>query len=132
MNRTRLLNYLSPSATAYVFKNIFDEYTYQPAPLSPSPTQDSEQPNNVTFEIQINTLIECLNIFGSGGISHPISGTRHKKWRKDDGGNSDGEDDHGNRNAGPIDKYFGVGGPEKRTSMRMSYVGIGHPLTLLV
>ena len=138
------------TATAYINADIFDEYTYTaPHPRSrrrhrsPSGSCSPRAENfdddeageaNVAFEIPLNTLIECLNIFGTAG---PVSNSsansisNMKKWRRadddDDGGF--GEEREGRR--GPIDNYFG-GKDEKRTGMRMSFVGAGYPLTLLM
>jgi cell cycle checkpoint protein len=112
---------------------MFDEFNYHPeAPQGGSQQPQSQQhedpqsDNDVTkFEIPLNTLIECMNIFGSSGIS---ATSKSKKWRKkghDDGG-QDNDDD---RRTGPLHNFFSS---EKGTSMRMSYRGSGHPLTLFM
>ncbi|TFY79898.1 hypothetical protein EWM64_g4118 [Hericium alpestre] len=129
------------SATAYVFADIFDEYIYTPppAPASPPstpsssltpppvPASQSDTPPTV-LEVPLGTLIECLNIFGTAGAG--ASGAKHKKWRKagDDDGDAHDDEGHGGR----IENFFGPAGGEKRTGMRLSYAGEGHPLTLLV
>lgn len=111
--------------TAYVFQDMFEEYTYQPEPpqtqsSTPRPRTDTEI---TAFEIQLNTLLECLNIFGTAGSA---TSSKTKKWRKngDDTGGDNVNDD------GPIDRYFASG--EKGTAMRMSYSGSGYPLTLFM
>jgi cell cycle checkpoint protein len=89
----------------------------------------------VTFEIQLNILIDCLNIFGTAGNPNPSFGSTHKKWRRadrDDGPNHSDDDGRDGRQTGPIDRYFVSGGSEKKTGMRMTYVGAGYPLTLLM
>ncbi|KAG7453030.1 Rad1-domain-containing protein [Guyanagaster necrorhizus] len=118
--------------TAYIFSDVFDEYEYNSE--SPGSTQDSaDDEDNAAFEVPLNTLIECLNIFGTaGGTNYNASGGgRHNRWKKvgdnDDG--DDGDDDDGGR--GKIQQFFG-GSSEKRTGMRMSYAGAGYPLTLLL
>lgn len=90
--------------------------------------------DNAAFEIPLNTLIECLNIFGTAGPASTTSTAgKYKKWRKagddsdDDDGRSNGANTSGARG---IESYFG--GSEKRTGMRMTYVGAGYPLTLLM
>lgn len=149
----RLIYLMSPLlGTAFVFADIFDEYEYhpeitssQPAPSTPNANRDQEideEEVNAALEIPLNTLIECLNIFGTaGGASGPSEG-RYRKWRKgdesDDGGDdSDGEGGKGKGKRGGgaggrgLDFFFG-GGSDKRTGMRMSYAGAGHPLVLLL
>ncbi|KAK0478044.1 Rad1/Rec1/Rad17 [Armillaria luteobubalina] len=121
--------------TAYIFSDVFDEYEYNSE--LPSSTQDSaddEDAENTAFEVPLNTLIECLNIFGTaGGANYNASGSgRYTRWKKV-GDNDDGDDlqddDDGGR--GRMQQFFG-GSSEKRTGMRMSYAGAGYPLTLLL
>lgn len=138
--------------TAFIFADIFDEYAYHsesPPQLQSSDSQDvAEEGDNAAFEIPLNTLIECLNIFGTAGGAPSASGSgasgKYKKWKRagddsdqdrhnDDG---DGGRDKGWRPgsggaSGGIEQYFS-GGSEKRTGMRMSYAGAGYPLTLLM
>ena len=113
-------------ATAFVFKDMFEEYTYHPEAPQPAsqPGSDSQQPtiNNAAFEIPLNTLIECLNIFGTPSVS---TASKTKKWKQN---TEDGGMDYGNDRAGPLDRYFHPS--DKGTAMRMSYGGIGYPLTL--
>lgn len=118
------------SATAYIFADIFDEYDYH-SEAAPSQQSQDDGVDNIAFEIPLNTLIECLNIFGTAG-THPSSTTSGaKRWKKqgEDKG-SDEEGDDGNKRRG-IAQYFGAG-PEKSTGMRLTYEGAGFPLTLLM
>lgn len=131
----------SIAATAYVFSDIFDEYSYTLPPVSASQTapsqagseSDPEDPATA-LEIPLTTLIECLNIFGTAGPSAASTASKTKKWHRaeneqdpGDGGAS-GETGSGK---GRIDSFFSAGG-EKKTGMRMSYEGAGYPLTMLV
>ncbi|KAJ7778625.1 Rad1/Rec1/Rad17 [Mycena maculata] len=133
--------------TAYIFANIFDEYTYNsetpPVPQD-SQTLDPEEEDNAAFEIPLNTLIECLNIFGTAGSSAPSAGSgnvtgKYKKWKKGgDDSDQEGDDDTGSRRQSNgtgstrgIDSYFG-NASDKGTGMRMTYAGSGYPLTLLI
>ncbi|KAF9654082.1 Rad1-domain-containing protein [Thelephora ganbajun] len=112
-------------ATAFVFKDMFEEYTYHPEPLQlqSQPAQGSQQTiNSVAFEIPLNTLIECLNIFGTSSVS---TASKTKKWKQNA---EDGGMEYDNDRTGPLDRYFPSSG--KGTAMRMSYDGTGHPLTL--
>lgn len=131
------------AATAYVFSDIFDEYTYTPPSLSasqPAPSQgdaDAEAEDTATaLEIPLSTLIECLNIFGTAGASAASAASKAKKWHRADDepelGDAGGGGSGGMSNGrGRIDQFFSAGG-EKKTGMRMSYEGPGYPLTLLV
>ena len=105
---------MDPLATAFVFKDVFEEYAYHP--------EASQTINNAAFEIHPNTLIECLNIFGTSAIS---TSSKTKKWKQNA---EDGGMDYGSDRTGPLDKYFPSS--DKGTAMRMSYGGAGYPLTL--
>ncbi|KAL6308005.1 Rad1/Rec1/Rad17 [Sparassis latifolia] len=128
--------------TAYIFRDVFDDYTYNPEALSSS--QDSsqkededEEQRNTAFEIPLNTFIECLNVFGTaGGVA---TTPKFRQWRRDDDLDRDERNDD---EAGPsdrarskasgnarIDQFFDS---EKGTGMRMSYAGAGYPLSMLV
>lgn len=133
--------------TAYITSDIFDEYKYSPPsrrspPAPPSSSQaedsdyepDSNSADSSAFEIPLNTIIECLNIFGTAGpvsngsnISGGANG-KQRKWRRaDDDSGNEAED-----RRGPLDNYVWSRKDEKRTGMRMSFAGAGYPLTLLM
>ncbi|KAJ7221667.1 Rad1/Rec1/Rad17, partial [Mycena pura] len=130
--------------TAYIFADIFDEYIYHPDPstsVALSQNSDDDE-DNAVFEIPLNTLIECLNIFGTAGASSGSAaggggGTgRYTKWKRagDDSDQEAGGDDdrrRSNANTRGIDQYFGSAS-DKGTGMRMTYAGSGFPLTLLI
>ncbi|KAJ7243420.1 Rad1/Rec1/Rad17 [Mycena haematopus] len=133
-------------ATAYIFSHVFDEYTYNSeTPTAPrdSQTSDPEEEDNSAFEIPLNTLIECLNIFGTAGSSGAGVGNatgKYNKWKRaEDGSDQERDDDNGrgrrssNGTGGPrgLDNYFSSAS-DKGTGMRMSYAGSGFPLTLLI
>lgn len=101
-------------------------------------------PENAAFEIPLNTLIECLNIFGTAGPStgnlgaaSESAGGGRGKGRVRGGGNAwqrapnddneSGEEGQGRRG---LETFFG--GAEKKTGMRLSYPGGGYPLTLIM
>ena len=155
--------------TAFIFSEVFDEYTYhaepsprtarppksirnQADPNASGPESDSEnvedkaqaeELDNAAFEIPLNTLIECLNIFGTAGAMNTMTaisgssgsggpssdGKQAKRWRRAGGGDSDGEGRAAGRG---LEAYFGPGTGEKRTGMRLSYSGAGYPLTLIM
>ncbi|KAK2460638.1 hypothetical protein APHAL10511_007108 [Amanita phalloides] len=127
--------------TAFIFATLFDEYAFLHARCGEA--MDSSQAteiDNMAFEIPLNTVIECLNIFGSAGMSSSAGGS-YKAWKTTDGEpeNDEGENDNdrnkqrrdGVRSGRGIESYFG-GGSEKRTSMRLSYAGPGYPLTFIL
>jgi cell cycle checkpoint protein len=129
-------------ATAYVFADMFDEYAYRPPPIPTS--SQSQSPHSTpksapelattTFELPLNTLVECLNLFGTAGAPNPsntISKARTTRFRNDHGGDDDEGGGDGDRR-GPMDKLFGAPGSDKSTGMRLSFAGAGHPLTLLM
>ena len=96
----------------------------------PRRDEDEEEPDNTAFEIPLNTLIECLNVFGTAGPSTSMtsSGGKGRGWYRN---NADSDhEDRGERRRDGLEAFFG--GQEKRTSMRMSYLGAGYPLTLIM
>ena len=156
--------------TAFIFSEVFDEYAYHsetphPLPRAAKPQKskrsqtepnasgtesdseneenNAEELDNAAFEIPLNTLIECLNIFGtagpinamaaisgsSGGGGAPSNSKQAKKWRRVGDGDSDSEGRAGGRG---LEAYFGPSAGEKRTGMRLSYPGAGYPLTLIM
>ncbi|KAF7985018.1 hypothetical protein HWV62_10018 [Athelia sp. TMB] len=143
-------------ATAFAKTEIFDEFTYTHPPSEPhSPSQrqrranlsqdsmvddqphpdvDDAEKESTAFEIPLNTLIECLNIFGTAGpLPAASAGTTKRKWKRAGEGGDDMDRDDGNeRVRGPMDTFFGGGKDDKRTGMRMSFQGPGYPLTLLI
>ncbi|KAG7086489.1 hypothetical protein E1B28_002438 [Marasmius oreades] len=141
--------------TAYIFSDVFDEYEYHSESLKtrslqhPQSQQDEEDIDieNTAFEIQLNTLIECLNIFGTaGGTGSSGSGKRVQLKQDDEEESSDNQGDNNERNGFRRQsngrKKTGQGGntsldlffnrSDRRTSMRMTYLGEGSPLTLLI
>jgi cell cycle checkpoint protein len=147
------------TAMAFINADIFDEYTYTPSPSSrtnrhlhrsrssssPPSSQtensdedkdeDKDEEPSVAFEIPLNTLIDCLNIFGTAGsfsTSSASSSSNKKRWRRADDDDDGGFGEEREARRGPIDNYFSGGKDEKRTGMRMSFAGAGYPLILLM
>lgn len=131
-------------ATSYIYSDHFDEWNYSAEISGPASSQLSDphvDPSTITFEIPLNTLIECLNIYGTAGMSAAGSNSSHRKWRRE--GDRSDDERYGERRDGRqqargagnvpasnrIDQYFG-GGSDKGTRARLSYAGSGHPLTL--
>ncbi len=82
--------------------------------------------DNVAFEIPLNTVIDCLNIFGTAGPAPSNTNKDNKRWKKRNGGSDNDSGDEGRR-IEPISA-----GTEKHTGLRMTYAGRGYPLTLLM
>lgn len=126
--------YHASTATSYIYPDHFDEWSYNVDGLEAAPSQLSAPDvdrESTTLEIPLNTLIECLNIFGTANISSSSTSSKHKKWRRASDGSDDERGEEGRpANANRLDQYFGSN--EKRTSMRLSYAGPGHPLTLIL
>lgn len=122
-------------ATSYIYADHFDEWAFDVDNLQAAPSQLSAPDidrHATSFEIPLNTLLECLNIFGTANMSSSSStGSKHKRWRRADDASDDERGDEGRRpNVNRIDQHFG--GNEKRTSMRLTYAGPGHALTLVL
>ncbi|CBQ73788.1 exonuclease REC1 [Sporisorium reilianum SRZ2] len=104
-----------------------------------------DEPESVSFEVNLQTWISCLNIFGGVGPSRPHSNTSsHSGSRQDQAGaSSNGRAYHRTRD-GTVDPYGADRGASvergldrnafpaatKSTRMRLSYEGHGHPLVL--
>lgn len=134
------------TATSYIYRDHFDEWSYSPdhsnsRPVQQTPDRDRD---STTFEVPLTTLIECLGVFGTANLSSHSSAPKPKKWRREgDASDEERGDAKGKGRGAPsgnrqqpnaphgLEHFFG-GGNEKRTSMRLSYAGPGHPLTLLL
>ena len=77
------------------------------------------------FDVNLNTLIDCLTIYGIYvSMSSSTGGTWKSRKR---------EGDEEERVQGPMDDFLAsLGSKRRKTSMRMSYTGEGYPLKLLL
>ncbi|KAF9444331.1 Rad1-domain-containing protein [Macrolepiota fuliginosa MF-IS2] len=126
------------TATAFIFSDIFDEYIYHSENQQNDNLMESSQGellDNTMFEVSLNTLIDCLNIFGTGGPTSSGTGGSggNKRWRKQGEGsdNESGEENEA-RGRGRRIEPISTTGSEKHTGMHMTYAGGGYPLTLLI
>jgi cell cycle checkpoint protein len=123
-------------AAAWIFSDIFDEYVYNPENPSNDDVMQStqdERTESTSFEMPLNTVIECLNIFGTAASSGGGGSGGKKGWKRQ-GEDSDNEsgDENGIRPRGNRIEPLNPHASEKHTGMRLTYVGAGHPLTLLM
>lgn len=133
----RMFPSVSPG-TAFIFSDIFDEYVYRSEhpqnggddDMRPTQFTQYQEVDNVAFEVPLNTVIDCLNIFGTAGPA-PSGNTKdggNKRWRKrNEGSDHDSGDEGRGRRIEPLSAVS-----EKQTGMRMTYTGSGYPLTLLM
>lgn len=99
-------------ATAWIPVNIFDTFTY---------TADDAS----CFEISLDALLQCLNIFGNasaGAGALPGAGKKARRWA--------GEGEGGDEETSEWRTSRGRG--EKRTGMRMTWSGPGYPLNIIL
>lgn len=98
-------------AIAWIPTNLFSEFTFNEPTDTPA-----------CFELSLDGLLQCLNIFGNastGAASGPVIRNR-PRWAGD--GNED-------------DAQSGQGGNKRgagRTNMRMIWQGTGWPLSILL
>lgn len=78
------------------------------------------------FEVQLDVLLECLNIFGTAGGTLLAKGGAAVEQKPR--GKAKGKD-WADLNANRLENYFTS---SKATALRMSYQGEGYPLTLLL
>lgn len=116
----------SMSATAWIPTNIFSSFTYEE-------DRDAE-----SFEISLDALLQCLNIFGNaGGGGAPMGGGGGVKSRRRWAGEGEDSAQDGGANgatSGGGDDWRASRGRDsyKRTFMRMTWCGPGSPLQILL
>ncbi|GJJ11958.1 hypothetical protein Clacol_006196 [Clathrus columnatus] len=133
-------------AKAYAPCEMFDEYDYSPRnedALSAEEPDDNDEEPSLIFHIHLDTVLECLNIFGTGSATLLYGNNDNKRRKKQWAGLSDDsneEQPNGVRKekkvAPPkgnttLDQFF-FSGEGKKTGMRMTYAGQGHPLVLIL
>lgn len=117
------------TALAYLPSGIFQTYTYNAPPPDSSatetPSQQGEEPDSSTcIEINLETLLQCLDIFGNAGVPNESKFKKKKNYNRDR--DEDEEDELDDRySKAPVEKSG------KATAMQMSYAGQGHPLVVL-
>ncbi|KAK7688999.1 hypothetical protein QCA50_007690 [Cerrena zonata] len=128
-------------AFAFIRHDMFDEFIYDAdlaAELDPDPQNDDEPilPKRTIFEVNLQMMIDCLNVFGTASASASSASTKKLKyagWDKPDDerqGEGSGLRGRGGANAsrnGRIDQYMGNG---TGTALKMTYGGRGQPLVL--
>ena len=114
LTSTKILSY--DVAIAWIPTNLFTTFEFHKSA--------SSEP--ACFEISLDALLQCLNIFGnaapsSGGNILPPMARSKRRWAGEDDDSVVGSTDDRPR-----------GGKEKRTGMRMVWSGPGHPLSMLL
>ncbi|EST04885.2 Rad1/Rec1/Rad17 [Kalmanozyma brasiliensis GHG001] len=108
-----------------------------------------DEPESVSFEVNLQTWISCLNIFGGVGPSRPHGASNgHSGHRPDQAGGGGGTttggrgynrtrdgtvDPYGADRAGSVERGFDrnpFSSTAKATRMKLSYQGHGNPLVL--
>lgn len=119
----------SCSATAWIPTNLFGVYTYTPPPSQDDGETPSDEPS--CFEISLDALLQCLNIFGNAGPTYSVTSSLRTKRRMagdPESGQGTGEDASTEDTRGSA-----VSAKSKaRTGMRMSWSGPGHDLEVLL
>lgn len=116
---------LNVSATAWIPTTLFDSFTYCPPPSQNASGEEEPSEEPSCFEISLDALLQCLNIFGNaapgGGSTSSIRIKRRMAGEVD----RDADD--------PDDSRVSSGGKGKgRTGMRMTWNGPGHDLDVLL
>ncbi|KAF5360515.1 hypothetical protein D9756_004883 [Leucocoprinus leucothites] len=120
------------TAAAWIFADIFDEFIYNPETPTDDDfmrtTQDQEIESS-SFEMPLNTVLDCLNIFGTAASSTG-TGVGKKGWKKQnqDSDRESGDEEAGGNRVEPLNPNAS----EKHTGMRLTYMSPGYPLTLLI
>ncbi|BEI81564.1 hypothetical protein CcaverHIS002_0207240 [Cutaneotrichosporon cavernicola] len=92
-------------ATAWIPTNVFDSFSWTGEPAC--------------FEISLDAMLQCLNIFGNagaGGGALPFVGRKKKRWA------GEGEEDETEWGASK----------GRSTGMRMTWSGPGYPLSIIL
>lgn len=135
VNKHSLSHFL---ANAYLHFSSFKSYTYDP-PLPSEESQaqidqladegEEEDERISAFQINLSTMMECLNIFGNAGSNGSNSFSSSNASSGGRGGGEEGSSNRFRRNE--RDEELGGTADGKVTSLRMSYSGYGTPLILL-
>lgn len=105
---------------------------------------NKDEPASVSFELNLQTWISCLDIFGGVGPSRPHGGSHALPGSRPDVGPSSAGRGHARTRDGTVDPYGADRGASiergldrnqpaaatKATRMRLSYQGHGYPLVL--
>ncbi|KAJ3570096.1 hypothetical protein NP233_g4621 [Leucocoprinus birnbaumii] len=115
------------TATAWVFADIFDEYVYNPENTLDGDvmqTSQEEEMESSSFEMPLNTVLDCLNIFGTAASStgSGSGGGGKKGWKRQA---QDSDRDSGDENEGNRIEPLNPNASEKHTGMRLTYMGPG-------
>ncbi|GAC75031.1 checkpoint 9-1-1 complex, RAD1 component [Moesziomyces antarcticus T-34] len=104
-----------------------------------------EEPASVSFELNLQTWISCLNIFGGVGPSRPQSTGQGQYAARSDASNPGGSaagargyartrdstaDPHGHDRGTSVERTHPFSSAAKATRMKLTYQGVGHPLVL--
>ncbi|GAA5970331.1 hypothetical protein JCM11641_001666 [Rhodosporidiobolus odoratus] len=132
-------------AHAYVNASAFSSYSFSLSPddksamiepdsgASPPGSPSSSPAPDKTFcqvSISLRTLLECLNIFGNAGLLGG-AGNPFKRERREEGSDEDESSGRNRRRMGR-DAAEVEDHTKERTSLRISYKGMGEPLILLL
>lgn len=133
----RNANATHTSQSIYQERIFFDEFVYNhlPSEEEASIVDDDDEVESTTFEIPLDILLECLNIFGTGGGSAVSASSEAAGKRGGRGRGDDQEDGDARKKAGgALATNWGRGDTteSRMTGMRMTYEGPGYPLTLLL
>ncbi|KZO90374.1 Rad1-domain-containing protein [Calocera viscosa TUFC12733] len=105
-------------ASAYLFEQMFNEYTYTKPVLTDGEAEEGFSP---ILEINLSLLLSALDVFGGAGLGSVIISDKDKvskgRARRDDW------DGNGMDRVEPDDR-------KKATAMRLTWLGKGHPLCL--
>ncbi|KAF5379886.1 hypothetical protein D9757_007177 [Collybiopsis confluens] len=128
--------------TAYIFSDVFDEFAFHPEnPEGQQPSRQAGEEETLydsAFEIPLNTLLDLLNIFGTASGASSSKSGRFKPLKSHDDESdeqeSNAEGDGEGLQQGGKNKKSKAGGvfSDRKTGMRLTYMGPGYPLTLIV
>ncbi|GAA95265.1 hypothetical protein E5Q_01921 [Mixia osmundae IAM 14324] len=117
-------------AHAFLQKAVFERFSFHPPTDGPSPgplTAEDQDEIELIFEIRLTTLLQCLDIFGGAASSSAHTLLRKRAWQEEE---EEGEDKPAwareTRSKTPNER------DARKTAMKLSYRGVGHPLVLLL
>jgi cell cycle checkpoint protein len=113
------------SATAWIPTTLFDSFTYRPPPSQNASGEEEPSEEPSCFEISLDALLQCLNIFGNAAPGGGSTSSIRIKRRM--AGEVDRDPDELD------DSRVSSGGKGRgRTGMRMTWNGPGHDLDVLL
>lgn len=125
---------LFPTAIAYIGHDLFDEFTYSPPSEDEAIGTGEDSDDEVVmslFEVNLATLLACLNIYGTASAMAPYTNTSlGGSWLGTGSERPASKAPFGSVGTGEAGPSATFGRNLSRTAIELSYARHGEPLVL--